>query len=558
MPLRFLIVNQRRKEILMKAIRFIIIGFALGIALGAINHTALAQKEVKLIGVEEGVFNDHLSAAIIGDSVIIGSREAGTGTIYANDRGDWEKIVDLRANDHNAENPPYPSFGWAVSIGAPHDRAAANAAIIGAPTHGREGGVLVAQGNGAAYIFRRSGRNWKQEIKLVHPDAADDDQFGSAVSLYRNTAVIGVSKDDDSGKNSGSAFVYVRDLERNTWDMQAKLVPQDLGGSDAFGEVAEIYDRTVVVGAPKHTHNKLRFAGAAYVFVREGDTWVEQAKLLPDDAAKAANFGTSVSLTGDTIIVGAPLHDTERGKDAGAAYVFVREGNRWRQEAKLLAADTEKGDRFGHAVATTGNSAIVGAPFRHEGEQGSGAIYSFVNVNGVWQEKAKAKPENPEPKINYGSWVVMNGDLVVVSSHNKRRDGAGNAHGTAAYVYNSVQDLGTLPFAVDPSGLSVTTLGRVKRTALLQNFPNPFNPETWLPYRLGADAPVTLRIYNVRGQLTRELDLGAQKAGSYLTRETAAHWDGRDEVGETVSSGVYFYSLQAGSFQDTRRMLVVK
>ena len=535
----------------MKTIRFTIIGLALGIALGAIHHTALAQKEVKLIGVEEGVFNDHLCSAIIGDSVIIGSREAGTGTIYANDRGDWEKIVDLRADDHNAENPPYPSFGWAVSIGAPHDRAAANAAIIGAPTHGREGGILVAQGNGAAYIFRRSGRNWKQEIKLVHPDGADEDLYGSAVSLYRNTAVVGVSKDDDAGKNSGSAFIYVRDLERKTWDMQAKIVPQDLSGSDAFGEVAEIYDRTVVVGAPSHTHNKLRF-------VREGNTWVEQAKLLPDDAAKAANFGASVSLTGDTIIVGAPLHDTERGKDAGAAYVFVREGNRWRQEARLVAADTEAGDRFGHAVATTGKSAIIGAPFRNEGEQGSGAVYSFVNENGVWQEKVKAKPENPEPKINYGSWVVMNGDLVIVSSHNKRRDGAGNAHGTAAYVYNSVKDFQTLPFSVDPSGLSVTTLGQVKRTALLQNFPNPFNPETWLPYRLGANAPVTLRIYNVRGQLTRELDLGAQKAGSYLTRETAAHWDGRDEVGETVSSGVYFYSLQAGSFQDTRRMLVVK
>ena len=103
--------------------------------------------------------------------------------------------------------------------------------------------------------------------------------------------------------------------------------------------------------------------------------------------------------------------------------------------------------------------------------------------------------------------------MSLFSSHNKRKDGAGNAHGTAAYVYNSVKDFETLPFAVDPSGLSVTTLGQVKRTALLQNFPNPFNPETWLPYRLGTDATVTLRIYNVKGQLTRELDLGAQNTG---------------------------------------------
>ena len=104
----------------------------------------------------------------------------------------------------------------------------------------------------------------------------------------------------------------------------------------------------------------------------------------------------------------------------------------------------------------------------------------------------------------------------------------------------------------------MTTLGQVKRTALLQNFPNPFNPETWLPYRLAADAPVTLGIYNVRGQLMRELNLGVQKAGGYLTRETAAYWDGRDQVGETVSSGIYFYTLHAAPFQATRRMLILK
>ena len=126
------------------------------------------------------------------------------------------------------------------------------------------------------------------------------------------------------------------------------------------------------------------------------------------------------------------------------------------------------------------------------------------------------------------------------------------------HIYSSVDDFDTPPFAVEPFGLTLTTLGQVKRTALLQNFPNPFNPETWLPYHLAANVPVTLRIYNVQGQLTRELDLGIQTAGGYLTQETAAYWDGRDRVGETVSSGMYFYTLQAGPFQATRRMLILK
>jgi hypothetical protein len=104
----------------------------------------------------------------------------------------------------------------------------------------------------------------------------------------------------------------------------------------------------------------------------------------------------------------------------------------------------------------------------------------------------------------------------------------------------------------------VTTLGQVKRMALFQNFPNPLNLETWLPYRLAPDANVTLRIYNVRGQRMRELNLGVQKAGVYQTRGTAAYWAGRKQCGEPVSSGVHYYTLRAGAFQATRRMLVLK
>ena len=111
---------------------------------------------------------------------------------------------------------------------------------------------------------------------------------------------------------------------------------------------------------------------------------------------------------------------------------------------------------------------------------------------------------------------------------------------------------------MDPFGLKVTTLARVKRTALLQNFPNPFNPETWIPYRLGADAEVSLRIYDVQGQLMRRLDLGEQVAGEYSTRDRAAYWDGRNSRGEQVSSGIYFYQLSTPHFHQTKRMVIAK
>jgi hypothetical protein len=95
-------------------------------------------------------------------------------------------------------------------------------------------------------------------------------------------------------------------------------------------------------------------------------------------------------------------------------------------------------------------------------------------------------------------------------------------------------------------------------TALFQNFPNPFNPDTWIPYLVARDAPVIISIYNARGQLVRNLYLGEQKAGVYVRTDRAAYWDGRDDKGEKVASGVYFYTLRAGDFTATRKMVILK
>ena len=97
-----------------------------------------------------------------------------------------------------------------------------------------------------------------------------------------------------------------------------------------------------------------------------------------------------------------------------------------------------------------------------------------------------------------------------------------------------------------------------KQTALLQNYPNPFNPETWIPFQLAQDAPVTISIYNTKGQLIRILYLGNQQAGIYVAKDKAAYWDGRNDMDEKVASGFYFYTLQAGGFKTTRRMVILK
>ena len=109
-----------------------------------------------------------------------------------------------------------------------------------------------------------------------------------------------------------------------------------------------------------------------------------------------------------------------------------------------------------------------------------------------------------------------------------------------------------------PHGKQLVIFGKVKHTQLLQNFPNPFNPETWIPFRLANESPVTIQIYNAIGQQVRRLSPGVLPAGDYTSQSQAIHWDGRNNKGERVSSGVYLYTINAGNFAATRKMLITK
>ena len=542
----------------MRTTQFILISLVVGIAIGSASHAA--EGEIKLIGVEAGARNrGRMPADIVGDVVIVGVHDVdinkipGASRIYTRNRKKWEPTAELIAHDRNLDiaNPGQSGFGFAVSISGRPGRRSADYAIIGAP--GDDG---AAENAGAAYIYAFNGHDWKQEVKLTAADAGQGDAFGYVVSVDGTTAVVGAPKDDDAGSNSGAAFVFVRDA--NGWKQHAKLIPRDLAKLDSFGDAVDIQASTVIVGAPGHTPGGVRFAGAVFVFVRDGDTWRQQTKLTADDAAAGDRFGVSVGIEGDTIIVGSLQNDADGIKDAGAAYIFLRDGNTWKQQAKLIAPKKRKGDHFGAGVATTRKIAIVGTPLREEGGLSAGAAYSFVNVDGVWNNAATVVPDDAEPNLFFGSTVAISGDTVIVTAGDGPEGGAGVSNGIVAYVYGGEEHFNTPPFAVEPFGLKVTTLAHLKRTALYQNFPNPFNPETWLPYRLATDASVTFRIYNIEGQPVRELDLGSQAAGDYSTREAAAYWDGRGQFGEAVSSGIYFYTLEVGAYQATRRMLVLK
>ncbi len=125
-------------------------------------------------------------------------------------------------------------------------------------------------------------------------------------------------------------------------------------------------------------------------------------------------------------------------------------------------------------------------------------------------------------------------------------------------IWDAKNLFSSLPYPVEPKGKKLVTLGQIKRDQLLQNFPNPFNPETWIPFKLADESDVTIRIYTPTGKLVRSLSLGIMSAGDYSSQSQAVHWDGRNGKGEKVSSGVYLYTIDAGDFSATRKMLIRK
>jgi hypothetical protein len=207
-------------------------------------------------------------------------------------------------------------------------------------------------------VFVRSGTTWTEQQKLLASDGASFDDFGYSVSIGEDTIVVGARFDDDAGDLAGSAYVFVR--SGTTWTQQQKLLATDGSKSDVFGCAVSVSGDTAVVGAYGDSSGGL-FTGSAYVFERLGTTWVQQQHLFASDHTSFDDFGFSVSISGDVAAIGADRANAPGATLAGAAYVFVRSGSTWVEQQKLAAPDAAPEDRFGFSVSVSSSTVLVGA-----------------------------------------------------------------------------------------------------------------------------------------------------------------------------------------------------
>jgi FG-GAP repeat len=277
---------------------------------------------------------------------------------------------------------------------------------------------------GSAYVFKRSGNDWYWQSKLVAGDREADDGFGSAVAVSGGTIVVGAPIQDFVGVNSGCAYVFFQDGAN--WIRQAKLIGRETAPLDLFGTTVSIHQDEILIGAPSHSTEQGWAAGAAFVFKRTGNTWIEEAKLSAKDGSFFGQFGTSLVIENDTALVGA--------HSASAAYVFRRVNSVWGQEAKLVPLQPELNHVFGYSVALSENNAVIGTSMIGTGNDS--IAYLFSRVGGVWTQRSVFSPEDGDVDDPYQQSVALSGKTAVVGVSTEDGSLTGNIDVGSIYIFD--------------------------------------------------------------------------------------------------------------------------
>ena len=363
--------------------------------------------EVAILSAEDAADHHQLGTrvSVDGDVIVTGAPQLDSqGAVYLFDRNaggpdNWGQVARLAASD-GAEL----EFGVAVS-GA--------TVILGASADSTMG-----FGAGAAYLFRRTGETWAEELKIDADDTAQGDSFGFSLAMDGDVAVVGAWR---AGMEIGSAYVFERNQDGgDSWGQVAELTASDGAVYERFGFSVDISDDHVVVGAPGHGGGAY-LGGAAYVYSRNHagvDAWGEVAKLMAADVAVYDQFGWSVGIDHAVVVVGSNKGDGAVA-DSGSAYLYGRNqggADAWGVITELIASDGAALDFFGEAVSVSGDVVGVGAV---ADESSTGAVYLYGRNNGgadLWGEIGKLTASDAASSDRFGHAVAIHGSAVLVGA----------------------------------------------------------------------------------------------------------------------------------------------
>ncbi|MHA4741773.1 T9SS type A sorting domain-containing protein [Dyadobacter sp. MSC1_007] len=430
--------------------------------------------------------------AISGNYAIVGSRfnntdadglnlvpDAGAAYILFNNAGNWAEVKKITSPVRDTEN-----FGISVSI-------AGDYAVVGAELESLdalESNFVGAAG--AVYIFKKDqggSGNWGLIKKVVAPVRAENDFFGSAVSIHGDYLVVGVSNEDQDSDElstllqSGSAYIFKKDQgSPDNWGLIKKITASTRGAGDLFGEDVAIDGDYVIVGSPRDSEdadeaNPITEAGSAYIFKKDqggGENWGQIKKITAPVRETIDHFASAVSICASYAIVGAPQENEDAAElntlhDAGSVYIFKKEEggpDNWGEIKKVTAPVRNSGDSFGLSVSITQDYFIVGAPTEDEDALeannvgGAGSAYIFqkdLGGSGNWGLQQKIVPSLRAPSDAFGWSVSISASYILVGMPGDDED---------ATEANTVENAGSAYIFVtdDPLPITLITFKAVK------------------------------------------------------------------------------------------------
>ncbi len=329
--------------------------------------------------------------AVVGSKSDPVFNDAGSVYLYEYQDENWELITKLQANDK--EN--YDEFGSAVNL----NKGRLVVGAKGRQDHGRN--------SGAAYVFEFDGKSWSEVSKVLPSDGLEGDHFGYTVSQNNTSVLVGTfSEEDRQGR------VYVYEQNNGNWEEVSKLSASDGSGQNLFGNHVAVFEDKLLIGA---MGDQIQ-TGAAYVFVRENDAWVEHTKIISEPGIGAAFelFGKVLSASGNRVLVGAEGFENSKG----AAYVFEFNGQHWNLMQKLQASDGEAQDFFGNSVSLDGDRAVIGAIKNSVNGVRTGSAYVFEFNGKDWVETENLTYAGAKQYSQFGVSVGVSDDKILVTSKN--------------------------------------------------------------------------------------------------------------------------------------------
>ena len=325
---------------------------------------------------------------------------ASAGTAPSQSRASSAKVFGEDAKLVDAALPADALSGTAVSISG-------LTAVVGAPA---ENG-----GEGAAYVFIRNAGVWETQQRLEASDGVAGDNFGASVSIAGDNIAIGAA-----GRQSGRGAVYTFNRNAGVWTEKETLVSADGQAGDQFGKSVSIQGLLLVAGAPFNDVNGKIDVGSAYTFANDGTAWTQQFHIQVESgqAKDGDHLGWSVSLSGNTVLVGAPDDDKGNKADTGSVYVFVRAGNVWNRQTRIQNPDGRAGDRVGSSVSLFANSALFGSD-GHDFNGASpnrGKVLFYQRTGTAWALGGSLVASDGVAGDRFGASVTLSGPLAVIGA----------------------------------------------------------------------------------------------------------------------------------------------